>query len=174
MAYPQQPGMFGPMMQQMPPDQRQRAMTMFGGAQRPGSLGMPPQGALGQRPPQAPPGMPQPGQVMPQPGQNMPQQPGMIPGFNPQQFGLPPLGAATPEQAAQEKQDAMRRAGQPGSTSGLFQPTGQAPGAPTAQPGTGNVFAGGQDWFSGLFNQTNKTSPFDSFYVDRRRSDSML
>jgi hypothetical protein len=145
-------------------------------------FGAPPVAAPGMQPRgMLPQGTPQPGQFMPQPGQFMPQpmpQPGALPGQR-GMLGLPmqgqpqqPPGAATPEQAAQERFDAMQRAGQPTTTSGLFEPT--ALPAQRVQPGQGNVFAGGADWFPGLFDTTKRQTPFDSFYTSNARSDYNL
>jgi hypothetical protein len=136
----------------------------FGAPQMAAPRGMLPQGMPNQ-------GMPQPGQFMPQPGQFMPQ-PGQMPGQR-GMLGMPvPPGAATPEQAAQERFDAMQRAGQPPTLSGLFEPT--APPAQRVPPGQGNVFAGGADWFPGLFDTTKRQTPFDSFYTSNARSDYNL
>ena len=111
---------------------------------------------------------PQPPQPLPLPGMS---QPGM---FNPQQPGMPGRpqlpGAASPEEAAKARFDALKKAG--GATGVAAQPTGLFEGIAPGR--TANVFAGNKDWFSGLFDNTNKTGLFDSFFTDNSRSDSWL
>jgi hypothetical protein len=166
---------------QLPPELRQRFMAMLqqqrapgaqGGAQpqppQPGMLPLPP--GFGQ--PQAPAGAAAGAPGAPQPGPGMLPIPGQAPGAPmQQQKGLQQsqqMTAATPEEAAKARVDALRRAGAPVSASGLLETP--APQQQRTPGGIGNVFAADKNWFPGLFDTTNRVSPFDSFFIDDERS----
>jgi hypothetical protein len=144
---------FQQLLKQMPPEQRAQFLQMLQQrmGQPQGKPNMPLQ-ASGQ--PTAPGMLPmQPNNLM------MKQAPGQVPG-QPQ----PPPGAATPEEAAKAKAETMRRGGVGLQGGGMLGP----------QQDSGNMFADNQDWFAGLFDTSNRTGPFDSFYTDRQRSNSWL
>lgn len=81
-------------------------------------------------------------------------------------------GAATPEQAAADRSEMLRKSGaavgQPQTQqTGMFTPIGSRSAA-------GNIFGGDKKWFSGIFDTTERTSPFDSFYVNNQSSNTWL
>jgi hypothetical protein len=133
-------------------DDDQQALPSALGQQRPaGQLSAPPvQGQMGQ---------------LGVPGA---QQPGMLGGTQGGAQGQPP-GSQTPEQAAAARFDMLRRAQQMPGQNGMFD--GISPSGPNR---ANNMFAAAPDWYSGIFNTTNKLTPFDSFYVDNSQAQSWL
>jgi hypothetical protein len=138
-------------LQSLDPQKREMLLSLLKGKMGDAPGGQPPGG----QPPGGPPGQPGP---MPAGGSVTP--PGMLSGPPP---AGSPLGVASPEEAARNQVDTARRANVPGM---LDSAAGRTP--------AGNMFAGNKNWFRGMIDQTNRTGPFDSFYVDNARSDSWL
>lgn len=145
------------MQQQIPPEILRLLMAGRGMLPRPGGAPQATPGMLPQQP-QAPAAPPVQGQLgaLGAPGT---QRPGQV----------AQLGSVTPEQAAAERFEALKRAGQMPGQAGMFD--GLTPSGPGR---TNNLFAGSKNWYQGIFNTTNRLTPFDSFFVDETQSASWL
>lgn len=144
---------------QIPPELLRLLMARRGMLPQPsaapqGAPGMPPPQGM-QRAPSAPPVQGQLGAL----GAPGTQRPGQV----------AQLGSVTPEQAAAERFEALKRAGQMPGQAGMFD--GLTPSGPGR---SNNLFAGSKNWYQGIFNTTNRLTPFDSFFVDETQSASWL
>jgi hypothetical protein len=86
--------------------------------------------------------------------------------FQAQLEGAMPSADFDRARTEQARADAVRRSSVAQGASGMFgSALGSVLGGVLSSPNVGNMFSRAGDWFSGLFNTTNRTGPMDSFYV---------